>query len=274
MSALLNSVANLAKKRPSLSELVVQTLMNRTPVKLEGLRHTQSREERNTADAYTSVSPSRGGIRSVLIALEHIRMTPQAQPSHQQIQAALANQATRIEEAAAAEKPRKAAAAETTRKRQTSATPIVDAQDGRLQCRSDRPLAPARTKLRFVHDGKRRVASPHVLRRRACSSARSWTRLRPSLRALTAASGRSPAGAWRAVFMLAISIVLAATFVYLALGVGSQEAIWRLSASILSSYTAFVGTTLFAYLYAFAPECYIAPGETACTGAVAVDVLD
>ncbi len=33
------------------------------------------------------------------------------------------------------------------------------------------------------------------------------------------------------------------------------------------SYTAFVGTTVFSYLYAFVAARHVAPGETACTGA-------
>ena len=32
------------------------------------------------------------------------------------------------------------------------------------------------------------------------------------------------------------------------------------------SYTAFVGTTIFSYLYAFIAAQHVSPGETACTG--------
>ncbi|PIL24136.1 hypothetical protein GSI_13888 [Ganoderma sinense ZZ0214-1] len=99
----------------------------------------------------------------------------------------------------------------------------------------------------------------------------------------------------RVVFMLGTSLLLALTFGWLELGVRTQESVWPLSVGtgiaygstftilpgILSSiwglnhlgrnfgyisYAAFVGTTVFSYLYAFIASRHVAPGETACGG--------
>ncbi|KAI0363478.1 MFS general substrate transporter [Pilatotrama ljubarskyi] len=99
----------------------------------------------------------------------------------------------------------------------------------------------------------------------------------------------------RVVFIVATALILAATFTWLEVGVRTQEAIWPLSVGtgiaygstftvlpgILSSiwglpnlgrnfgiisYTAFVGTTVFSYLYAFVAARHVRPGENACIG--------
>ncbi|KAI0673070.1 MFS general substrate transporter [Trametes maxima] len=99
----------------------------------------------------------------------------------------------------------------------------------------------------------------------------------------------------RVAFVGVPALVLAATFAWLEVGVRTQEAVWPLSVGtgiaygctftvlpgILSSiwglpnlgrnfgiisYTAFVGTTLFSYVYAFVAARHVPPGETACTG--------
>ncbi|KAH9901081.1 MFS general substrate transporter [Cubamyces lactineus] len=99
----------------------------------------------------------------------------------------------------------------------------------------------------------------------------------------------------RVVFVVAAALVLAATFAWLELAVRTQEAIWPLSVGtgiaygctftvlpgILSSiwglpnlgrnfgiisYTAFLGTTIFSYLYAFVAARHVAPDENACVG--------
>ncbi|KAI8998501.1 MFS general substrate transporter [Trametes punicea] len=99
----------------------------------------------------------------------------------------------------------------------------------------------------------------------------------------------------RVVFAVATSLILAVTFAWLEVGVQTQEAIWPLSVGtgvaygstftilpgILSSiwglpnlgrnfgiisYAAFVGTTLFSYMYAFVAARHVAPGENACIG--------
>ncbi|KAI0362273.1 MFS general substrate transporter [Trametes cingulata] len=99
----------------------------------------------------------------------------------------------------------------------------------------------------------------------------------------------------RVVFVVATALILATTFTWLEVGVRTQEAIWPLSVGtgiaygstftvlpgILSSiwglpnlgrnfgiisYTAFVGTTIFSYLYAFVAARHVPPGENACIG--------
>ncbi|OJT14597.1 hypothetical protein TRAPUB_8843 [Trametes pubescens] len=99
----------------------------------------------------------------------------------------------------------------------------------------------------------------------------------------------------RVLFVVGAALVLAATFAWLELGVRTQEAIWPLSVGtgiaygttftvlpgVLSSiwglpnlgrnfgiisYTAFVGTTVFSYIYAFVAARHVAPGENACAG--------
>ncbi|RDX54248.1 hypothetical protein OH76DRAFT_1398571 [Lentinus brumalis] len=126
LSAILNSWANLLKKRPALTEWVLQSLTQWTPVKLEGL----------PPSAIRSIE------KSVRILLTHISRTPQGQPFLPAIQAALANQAIRMEQAMAAEKARKAEAAEASRKRQTAATPVVDGPDAkRVKLEQDAPTA-------------------------------------------------------------------------------------------------------------------------------------
>ncbi|KAI1794508.1 MFS general substrate transporter [Ganoderma leucocontextum] len=99
----------------------------------------------------------------------------------------------------------------------------------------------------------------------------------------------------RVAFMLGTSLLLALTFAWLTLGVRTQESVWPLSVGtgiaygstftilpgILSSiwglnnlgrnfgyisYAAFVGTTVFSYLYAFIASRHVAPGQAACDG--------
>ncbi|KAI0636820.1 MFS general substrate transporter [Trametes polyzona] len=99
----------------------------------------------------------------------------------------------------------------------------------------------------------------------------------------------------RVVFAVATALVLAATFAWLELAVRTQEAVWPLSVGtgiaygatftvlpgVLSSiwglpnlgrnfgiisYTAFVGTTVFSYIYAFVAARHVPPGENACVG--------
>ncbi|OBZ75977.1 putative transporter MCH1 [Grifola frondosa] len=99
----------------------------------------------------------------------------------------------------------------------------------------------------------------------------------------------------RIVFLSSACLLLAATFAWLEVGVRSQETIWPLSVGtgivygtiftmlpgILSSiwglpnlgrnfgtisYTAFVGTTIFSYLYAFVAAQHVGSGEGACKG--------
>ncbi|KAI0780778.1 MFS general substrate transporter [Trametes elegans] len=99
----------------------------------------------------------------------------------------------------------------------------------------------------------------------------------------------------RIAFVVGTALVLAATFAWLELGVRMQEAVWPLSVGtgiaygatftvlpgILSSiwglqnlgrnfgiisYTAFVGTPIFSYLYAFVAARHVAPDEAACMG--------
>ncbi|GBE86574.1 hypothetical protein SCP_0904530 [Sparassis crispa] len=123
LSAILNSWASLTKLRPALVELVVSTLAQWTPAKLEGLPPA-------------SVKSVEKGIR---ILLMHISRGPQGAAFSTQIHAALSTQATRMEqavrkateeeEAAAAEAEAAAAAAEASRKRGASGTPVPDAPD-------------------------------------------------------------------------------------------------------------------------------------------------
>ncbi|RPD66294.1 MFS general substrate transporter [Lentinus tigrinus ALCF2SS1-7] len=99
----------------------------------------------------------------------------------------------------------------------------------------------------------------------------------------------------RVSFMLGTCALLAVTFAWLNVGVRAQEDIWPLSVGtgfaygatftvlpgILSSiwglknlarnfgivsYTAFAGTTIFSYLYAFVAARHVSPSETACIG--------
>ncbi|TBU65667.1 MFS general substrate transporter [Dichomitus squalens] len=99
----------------------------------------------------------------------------------------------------------------------------------------------------------------------------------------------------RVAFMIATSLLLALTYAWLELGVRAQEQVWSLSVGtgiaygstftllpgILSSiwglnnlgrnfgyisYAAFIGTTVFSYLYAFIAARHVPPGETACKG--------
>ena len=94
-------------------------------------RHPQYREERqDIPHTYISVGPCHCVLRYILMSCAIVR-TPQGHPFVPQIQAALANQAARMEHAAAEEKARKAAAAEASRKRQTSGTPVADAPDSK-----------------------------------------------------------------------------------------------------------------------------------------------
>lgn len=134
LSALINSGANLVKKRPALVEVVMSTLMQWTPVKLEGQPASVIRSiEKSIRILLNHIS------RSVLFITIHLASllpyslsdgrTPQGQHFQPQIHAALANQATRMEQAAADEKARKAA--EASRKRQTAATPVAEAPDSK-----------------------------------------------------------------------------------------------------------------------------------------------
>ncbi|KAI1796643.1 Symplekin tight junction protein C terminal-domain-containing protein [Ganoderma leucocontextum] len=115
LSAILNSWANLVKRRPALVELVVSTLVQWTPIKLEGL----------------PASIIRSTEKTVRILLTHISRTAQGQPFLGQIQSALAAQGARMEQAAAEEKARKAAVAEASKKRAAAATPVVEAPESK-----------------------------------------------------------------------------------------------------------------------------------------------
>ncbi|KAI8996570.1 Symplekin tight junction protein C terminal-domain-containing protein [Trametes punicea] len=128
LSAIVNSWANLVKKRPALVELVVSTLTAWTPARLEG-------------QPYLIV---RSVEKSVRILLNHISRTPQGAPYMGQIQAALHAQATRMEQAAAEEKARKAAAVEAaSRKRSSTATPVAEAPDSKRPKLEHEPTPPA-----------------------------------------------------------------------------------------------------------------------------------
>ncbi|KAI0928599.1 hypothetical protein AcW2_004559 [Taiwanofungus camphoratus] len=99
----------------------------------------------------------------------------------------------------------------------------------------------------------------------------------------------------RILFLACASLLYAATFIWLVIGVYTQESLWPLSVStgivngtiftmlpsIISaiwgppnqgrnfgfvSYTCFVGTTAFCYLYAFVAAQHTAPGEGVCHG--------
>ncbi|KAI9065126.1 MFS general substrate transporter [Trametes sanguinea] len=99
----------------------------------------------------------------------------------------------------------------------------------------------------------------------------------------------------RVVFLVTTALILAVTFAWVEVGVRTQEAVWPLSVGIgiaygstftvlpgvlssiwglpnlgrnfgIISYTAFVGTTIFSYLYAFIAERHVPPGENACIG--------
>ncbi|TBU30651.1 Symplekin tight junction protein C terminal-domain-containing protein [Dichomitus squalens] len=115
LSAILNSWANLIKRRPALVELVVSTLVQWTPVKLEG----------------QPASVIRSAEKTIRILLTHISRTPQGHPFVGQIQSALAAQAARMEQAVAEEKARRAAAAEASKKRTTTATPVTEAPESK-----------------------------------------------------------------------------------------------------------------------------------------------
>ncbi|KAI0352302.1 hypothetical protein OH77DRAFT_1523357 [Trametes cingulata] len=115
LSAIINSWANLVKKRPALVEVVVSTLTQWSPARLEGQPYSVIR----------SVE------KSVRILLNHISRTPQGAPFMGQIQSALHTQAARMDHAAQEEKARKAAAAEASRKRSSTATPVTDAPDSK-----------------------------------------------------------------------------------------------------------------------------------------------
>ncbi|KAH9935928.1 Symplekin tight junction protein C terminal-domain-containing protein [Epithele typhae] len=109
ITSILNSWSTLVKKRPALVELVVHTLIQWGPGKLEG----------QSASAVRSVE------KGVRIFLTHILRSPQGQPFQNKIQVALSAQSSRMEQAAAAEKARKAALAEASRKRSPSGTPAA-----------------------------------------------------------------------------------------------------------------------------------------------------
>ncbi|OSD03106.1 hypothetical protein PYCCODRAFT_296574 [Trametes coccinea BRFM310] len=128
LSAIINSWANLVKKRPALVELVVSSLTAWSPVRLEGQPYLVIR----------SVE------KSVRILLNHISRTPQGAPFMSQIQAFLHAQAGRMEQAAIEEKARKAAAAaEASRKRSSTATPVTDAPDSKRPKLEHEPTPPA-----------------------------------------------------------------------------------------------------------------------------------
>ncbi|KAI9064047.1 hypothetical protein FKP32DRAFT_1714615 [Trametes sanguinea] len=129
LSAIINSWANLVKKRPALVELVVSSLTAWSPVRLDGQPYLVVR----------SVE------KSVRILLNHIsRRTPQGAPFMSQIQAFLHAQAGRMEQAAIEEKARKAAAAaEASRKRSSTATPVTDAPDSKRPKLEHEPTPPA-----------------------------------------------------------------------------------------------------------------------------------
>ncbi|PCH44216.1 hypothetical protein WOLCODRAFT_138834 [Wolfiporia cocos MD-104 SS10] len=114
LSAILNSWATLIKSRPALVELVVSTLTQWTPAKLEGL-------------SYSSIKSVEKAVRILLL---HISRTQQGAPFASQIHAALNAQGARMDQAAAAEKRRKAAG-ETSKKRSPSGTPALDGPDAK-----------------------------------------------------------------------------------------------------------------------------------------------
>ncbi|KZT65655.1 hypothetical protein DAEQUDRAFT_696939 [Daedalea quercina L-15889] len=115
--AVINSWASLIKARPALTDVLVSTLAQWTPTKLEG----------QPAFSIKSVE------KTIRILLIHIsRNTPQGSSLQSQIHSALATQATRMEQAVIAEKQRKAAAAvDASRKRSPSAGPVQDAPDAK-----------------------------------------------------------------------------------------------------------------------------------------------
>ncbi|OCH93643.1 hypothetical protein OBBRIDRAFT_885314 [Obba rivulosa] len=114
LSAVLNSWATLTKLRPALVEIVVSTLSQWTPTKLEGqpLANIKSVE------------------KAIRILLIHISRGPQGATYASQINAALTTQSARMEQAAAEEKQRKAAAADASRKR-SSLTPQNEGPDAK-----------------------------------------------------------------------------------------------------------------------------------------------
>ncbi|KAI0725434.1 Symplekin tight junction protein C terminal-domain-containing protein [Fomitopsis betulina] len=114
--AVVNSWGSLVKARPALTEVLVSTLAQWTPSKLEG----------QPAFSIKSVE------KIIRILLIHISRTPQGQPLQSQIHPALAAQSTRMEQAAIAEKHRKAAAAaEASRKRSPTTAPAQDAPEAK-----------------------------------------------------------------------------------------------------------------------------------------------
>ncbi|KZT10059.1 uncharacterized protein LAESUDRAFT_673791 [Laetiporus sulphureus 93-53] len=119
LSAIINSWAMLVKLRPALVEVVVSTLAQWTPAKLEG----------QSASAIKSVE------KAVRILLMHISRTQQGASFSAQIHTALANQGARMDQAAAAEKQRKAAvaavAAEASRKRSPTGTPLQEGPEAK-----------------------------------------------------------------------------------------------------------------------------------------------
>ncbi|CDO73286.1 hypothetical protein BN946_scf185008.g48 [Trametes cinnabarina] len=134
LSAIINSWANLVKKRPALVELVVSSLTAWSPVRLEGQPYLVIR----------SVE------KSVRILLNHISRTPQGAPFMGQIQAFLHAQAGRMEQAAIQEKARKAAAAEeASRKRSATATPVTDLPDSKRPKLEHEPTPPTGTAAAF-----------------------------------------------------------------------------------------------------------------------------
>ncbi|KAH9888832.1 Symplekin tight junction protein C terminal-domain-containing protein [Cubamyces lactineus] len=134
ISAIINSWANLVKKRPALVELVVSTLTAWSPARLEGQPYSVIRSTE----------------KSVRILLTHISRTPQGAPFMSPIQSYLHAQATRMEQAAMEEKARKAAAAaEASRKRSSTATPVTDAPDSKRPKLEHEPTPPAGTAAAF-----------------------------------------------------------------------------------------------------------------------------
>ncbi|KAI0675546.1 Symplekin tight junction protein C terminal-domain-containing protein [Trametes maxima] len=127
LSAVMNSWANLTKKRPNLVELVVSSIIHWTPVQLKGQPYSVVR----------SVE------KSVKILLTHVSRTPQGAPLVGLVQAALHAQSSRMEQAAAEEKARKAAAAEASRKRAAAAPPVAEAPDSKRPKLEHAPTPPA-----------------------------------------------------------------------------------------------------------------------------------
>ncbi|KAI0766933.1 Symplekin tight junction protein C terminal-domain-containing protein [Trametes elegans] len=126
LSAIFNSWANLVKKRPALAELVISTLTQWSPSRLEGQPYLVVRSVEKT----------------VRILLNHISRTPQGAPFMGQIQSALHTQSSRMERAAIEERARKArAAAEASRKRTSIATPVTDAPDSKRPKLEHEPAA-------------------------------------------------------------------------------------------------------------------------------------